>query len=76
MNFVGPFAQSQENARLFLANLIFATACSETVKAIQGMEGVNARLEAEGKKDALQANKQDENLFMDMMFVAPIEKEA
>jgi len=75
MNFVGPFAQSQQNARLFLSNLIFATACSETIKAIQDMQGVNAKLEADGKEEALNANKQDENLFMNIMFTTPLEKE-
>jgi len=76
MNFVGPFAQSQQNAQLFISNLIFATACSETLKAMGEMQGANSKLEAEGNKAALELNKLDENMFIEIMCSTPIEKDA
>jgi len=75
MNFVGPFAQSQQNAQLFISNLIFATACSETIKALAEIQGANSKLKANGEKAALKLNKLDENLFIEIMCATPIEKD-
>ena len=76
MNFVGPFAENQTNIHLFISNLIFATACSETLKAKGEMQGANSKLEAEGNTDALELNKLDENMFIEIMCATPIEKDA
>jgi hypothetical protein len=74
---VGPFAQNQQNTRTFFANLTFAGACSETIRTIADMEAANTKLTAPGKESALNANKEDAKLFMNLMFsvTSPIEKD-
>ena len=75
MNFVGPFAENENNVQLFALNLIFSAACTETLKAIGQMQGENTNLEAEGNKEALELNKLDENFFIEMICSKPIEKD-
>ncbi len=76
MNFVGPFAENQNNVQLFALNLIFSAACAETLKALGHMQGENAQLQGDGNKEALKLNKLDENLFLEIICSTPIEKDA
>lgn len=76
MNFVGPFAQAQENAQKFGTSLLFASSCTETVKVIKDMEKENIVLKANGDKNGLTLNKVDTELFLEMMFSQVVIKDA
>jgi hypothetical protein len=76
MNFVGPFAENENNVQLFALNLIFSAACSETLKALGHMQEGNTRLQADGNEAALKLNKLDENFFIEIICATPIEKDA
>jgi len=76
MNFVGPFAENENNVNMFALNLIFSAACTETLKALGEMQGESTNLHAEGNKEALELNKLDENFFIEMICATPIEKDA
>lgn len=76
MNFVGPFAESENNARAFGTQLLFASSCSETVKVIKDMHAQNEQFVATGDKANLDLNKMDEGLFLEMMFSGIIIKDA
>ena len=76
MNLVGPFAKAQINAQMFATSLLFSSSCTETMKALNAMAKENKALTEKGDKAALTLNKLDENIFLEMMFSAPIVKDA
>ncbi len=76
MNFVGPFAQSEENARKFGTSLLFSSSCSETMKVVETMDKENKELAKKGDKLALNLNNADMNMFLDIMYKTPVELNA
>lgn len=72
MNFVGPFAQSETNARLFATGLIHLNACNATIQMLSAIDEDNVKLEEKGEKEVLTINKLDQESFLELLFVNPI----
>lgn len=75
MNFVGPFAEAQTRAALFLTSLLHTTACTKTIEALGDMAAENTKLAASGQIDALTLNKLDQEMLVELMFSSPVEKD-
>ena len=76
MNFVGPFAQSEQNINLFLTGLIHLQACNATVEMLTAIDDDNVKLEAANESEALTVNKLDQESFLELLFLNPILKDA
>jgi|TARA_B100000902_G_scaffold358211_1_gene373147 hypothetical protein len=76
MNFVGPFAQSEQNINLFLTGLIHLQACNATVEMLTAIDDDNVKLEAANESEALTINKLDQESFLELLFLNPILKDA
>ena len=75
MNFVGPFAEAQTRATIFLTSLLHTTACTKTIEALGDMAAENTKLAATGQTEALNLNKLDQNMLVELMFSSPVEKD-
>ena len=76
MNFVGPFAQSEENARIFGTSLLFSSSAAETMKVVKTMTEENKEFAKKGDKLALDLNNADMNMYLDIIYRNPFEKDA
>jgi ERCC4-type nuclease len=76
MNFVGPFAQSEENARKFGTSLLFSSSAAETMKVVKKMDEENKEFVEKGDKLALDLNNADMNMFLDIIYRNPFESNA
>ena len=81
-----PFETAQYNAMAFGTNLIYNTACSETIKALEEMRVESSALLKEYKsfltpeqclanKQAVKANVADRKFLLETLFINPLEKD-
>ena len=81
-----PFETAQYNAMAFGTNLIYNTACSETIKALEEMRVESSTLLKEFKniktpeqrvahKQAVKSNVADRKFLLQTLFTNPLEKD-
>ena len=81
-----PFETAQYNAMAFGTNLIYNTACSETIKALEEMRVESSALLKEfrslktpeqrlANKQAVKANVADRKFLLETLFINPLEKD-
>ena len=81
-----PFETAQYNAMAFGTNLIYITACSETIKALEEMRVESSALLNEfqnlktpeqrlANKQAVKSNVADRKFLLETLFINPLEKD-
>lgn len=81
-----PFETAQYNAMAFGTNLIYNTACSETIKALEEMRVESSALLKEfrnlktpeqrlANKQAVKSNVADRKFLLETLFINPLEKD-